>query len=66
LCLVIMLGASERADIVAHLYGLVVGIVAGASVAATGIRPPGRVVQGLLAVLTLGALAGSWWRALAS
>jgi rhomboid protease GluP len=66
LCLVIMLGASERADIVAHLYGLVVGIVAGAAVAATGVRPPGRVVQGLLAVATLGVLAGSWWLALAS
>ena len=65
LCLVIMLGASERADIVAHLFGLAVGIVAGVTVAATGVRPPGRVVQSLLAAVTLGVMAGSWWLALA-
>jgi membrane associated rhomboid family serine protease len=64
LCLVIMLGASERADIVAHLFGLGVGVAAGVVVAASGIRPPGRVVQGLLAVLTLAVLIGCWWIAL--
>lgn len=65
LCLVIMLGASERADIVAHLFGLAVGVGAGVAVAASGVRPPGPVLQGLLAALTLGALAGCWWLALA-
>ena len=64
LCLVIMLGASERADVVAHLFGLGTGIVAGASVAASGIRAPGLVVQSLLAVLTSGVLACSWWLAM--
>jgi membrane associated rhomboid family serine protease len=61
LCLVIMLGASERADIVAHLFGLAVGVVAGVGVAASGVRAPGRVVQGLLATMTLGVLIGCWW-----
>ena len=63
LCLVIMLGASERADIVAHLFGLAVGIVAGAGVAATGERAPGAVLQGVLAALTLAAIVGCWWLA---
>lgn len=61
--LVIMLGGSERADVVAHLFGLGAGIVAGAAVAATGVRPPGRALQSLLAVLTVAVLAGCWWLA---
>lgn len=61
--LVVMLGGSERADIVAHLFGLGTGIATGAAVAATGVRPPGRVLQSLLAALTLAVLAGCWWRA---
>ena len=63
LCLVTMLGASERADLVAHLFGLGTGIVAGAAVSASGIRPPGLVLQSLLAALTVAMLTGSWWLA---
>jgi rhomboid protease GluP len=61
LCLVIMLGASERADLVAHLFGLATGIGAGAALSASGIRAPGLVLQSVLVALTLTVLAGSWW-----
>jgi rhomboid protease GluP len=64
LCLVIMLGASERADIVAHLFGLAAGVACGVAVAASGVRAPGRIVQALLATLTLVAILGCWWLAL--
>jgi rhomboid protease GluP len=66
LCLVIMLGASERADIVAHLFGLAIGIATGLAVAAAGLRPPGRILQALLAAITLSVLVACWWFALTS
>jgi len=59
-----MLGVGEHADILAHLFGLGVGALAGTSVAAAGLRAPGRIVQGALCVALLGALAGCWFLAL--
>jgi rhomboid protease GluP len=75
--LIVMIGSGERADIVAHLGGLGTGVVAGLLVAAcvtgraatpgpavVGERVPGRVVQAVLATLTLGVLAAAWALAL--
>ena len=62
--LIVMLGSSERADLVAHVCGLGAGVVSGVLVGASGLRAPGRVVQGVLASLTLVALAAAWFVAL--
>jgi membrane associated rhomboid family serine protease len=58
--LIVMLGSSERADIVAHVSGLGAGAVAGALVALSGMRTPGRLTQGLLALVTLAVLTAAW------
>jgi rhomboid protease GluP len=58
--LIVMLGSSERADLVAHLSGLGAGVIGGALVAASGVRAPGRVAQTLLGALTLAALVAAW------
>ncbi len=58
--LIVMLGSSERADLVAHVCGLGSGVLAGAAVGATLRRSPGRVVQGVLAMLTAATLVGAW------
>jgi rhomboid protease GluP len=55
-----MLGVGEHADVLAHLFGLGMGAVAGTAVAATGARTPGRVGQALLAVLAAAVLVGAW------
>ena len=58
--LIVMLGSSERADLVAHVCGLGTGVVAGVAVGAACRRPPGQVIQGALAVLTAATLVLAW------
>jgi membrane associated rhomboid family serine protease len=60
LALLAMLGAGEEADISAHLFGLVVGLPLGFAAARLAGRPPGRWVQGALAVAALAAVVGCW------
>jgi membrane associated rhomboid family serine protease len=59
-----MLGVGAGADTYAHLFGLGMGAVVGATLAFLRARAPRMVAQGLLAVLTAAALAGCWARAL--
>jgi len=66
LALLAMLGAGERVDLVAHLCGLVVGLVLGVAVAAVApVAPAGRAVQWPLAAAALATVAGAWAVALA-
>ncbi len=58
--LVLMLGTSERADVMAHILGLASGVLAGSVVAWAGVRAPGRLVQGVLAAATIGVLVAAW------
>ena len=60
LALLAMLGSDREADIVAHLFGLLVGGVLGVAAALLVARPPGRAAQWLLALAALSAVAGSW------
>ena len=64
LALLAMLGSDREADIVAHLFGLLVGGVLGVAAALLVARPPGRPAQWVLAVGALAAVAGSWLVAL--
>jgi membrane associated rhomboid family serine protease len=66
LALLAMLGASERTDILAHLFGTLTGIAVGVAVAVTGWRPrawPGQVIA---ASATIAAVAGAWMMAFAT
>jgi membrane associated rhomboid family serine protease len=64
LALLGMLGTSERADLAAHLHGLVVGTVLGAG-AAVAIRcVPGPLVQGGLVLVAAAVFAICWMLAL--
>ena len=62
LALLALLGTSERADLLAHFTGFVVGLPLGAMTA--GMRRPGRPVQALLASVSALLVAGSWLLAL--
>src|SRR5919198_538201 len=64
LALLAMLGSDREADIVAHLFGLVVGGALGALAALLVARPPGRPAQWALACGALATVAGSWLVAL--
>src|SRR2546422_168453 len=64
LALLAMLGSDCEADIVAHLFGLLVGGVLGVAAALLVARPPGRPAQWALAGAALAAVAGSWLVAL--
>lgn len=55
-----MLGAGEHADMWAHFFGLAVGAATGTTVAATGVRPPGRVGQVLFMLGVSAVLVGAW------
>lgn len=66
IALLAMLGASERTDILAHLFGTVTGLATGLAVGATRWRPkawPGQTILGFAAV---GLVVGSWALALAT
>lgn len=58
--LVLLLGTSERADTLAHVFGLASGVLAGGIVAWAGVRAPGRLVQFAMAMATVGAMVGAW------
>jgi len=64
LALLAMLGSDREADIVAHLFGLLVGGMLGVAAALLVVRPPGRPAQWVLAFGALAAVAGSWLVAL--
>jgi len=61
-----MLGVGEHADVLAHLFGLGMGTLAGVLAAIFRLRAPGRLAQAGLVLLVLGALAASWALALHS
>jgi membrane associated rhomboid family serine protease len=67
LALYAMLGVGPDADTYAHLFGLGVGAVVGLGAAyaqiARGWRPPRPIVQALLGMAALGAIALAWWLA---
>lgn len=58
--LVVLLGMSERADVVAHLASLLAGVATGALVALTGVRPPRPLSQLAWGTLALAAVVGAW------
>jgi membrane associated rhomboid family serine protease len=62
LALLALLGTSERADLLAHATGFVVGLPLGAMTAGT--PRPGRLAQAVLAAASALLVAGSWWLAL--
>jgi rhomboid protease GluP len=64
LALLALLGSDRESDIVAHLFGLVVGGVLGVAAALVVARPPGRPAQAGLALATLAVVAGCWLVAL--
>ena len=58
-----LMGASERSDVLAHLFGGTAGVVLGLVVGWRRWRP-GAVGQWLAAVIAMSAVLGAWWRAL--
>jgi rhomboid protease GluP len=62
--LLAMLGTSTESDVLAHLFGFVVGGVLGASAALSLSRPPGRLMQGLLVATAFATVAAAWRAAL--
>jgi len=62
LALLALLGSDKRADLPAHLAGLVCGLAAGA--AAAPLPRPGPTVQRALTLTAAAALAAAWLRAL--
>lgn len=65
LALLGLLGSSARSDVLAHLFGFLVGAVLGSMVATTWPQPPGRGAQHRLVVAAAVALAACWALALA-
>ena len=61
LALLALLGTSPDADILAHLFGLLVGGVLGLAAGFALPRAPGLPVQWMLALAVLGALVASWF-----
>lgn len=60
-----MLGTSADSDVLAHLFGFVVGATLGAGSACMLSPPPGRIVQTILALAALATAAAAWFAALA-
>jgi membrane associated rhomboid family serine protease len=61
-----MLGASPHTDLLAHLFGLVAGLLLGAILHFTGALSRGRSLasQIAFALSTVALVAGAWWLAL--
>jgi len=59
LALLALLGTSPRSDLVAHLFGLLAGVVVGATLALVP-TPRGPLAQAALGGTALAAVAGSW------
>jgi rhomboid protease GluP len=55
-----MLGVGEHADVLAHLFGLAVGTLAGALVAGAGLRAPRAAGQAFLILAASVVLVGAW------
>lgn len=66
LALLGMLGTGERADILAHLFGLLVGGALGIGAALAVRRAPGPSVQWPLGLAAAATVVASWWVALAT
>jgi membrane associated rhomboid family serine protease len=66
LALLAMLGASERSDMLAHLFGTATGIAVGLAIAAVGWRPRTWMGQAAVGIATLGAVIGAWAMAFAA
>jgi membrane associated rhomboid family serine protease len=66
LALLAMLGASERTDMLAHLFGTVTGIAVGLAIAASGWRPRTWMGQAVIGVGTLAVVVGAWVMAFAA
>jgi membrane associated rhomboid family serine protease len=64
LALLALLGTSPGSDLLAHLFGLLLGGVLGLA-AAPAMRPLRPLVQWALAVAALAVVVGAWLRALA-
>jgi membrane associated rhomboid family serine protease len=66
LALLAMLGASERSDMLAHLFGTATGVAVGLAVGAAGWRPRTWIGQAVAGIATLGVVVGAWAMAFAS
>jgi hypothetical protein len=66
LALLALLGTGPDADLLAHLFGFLVGGALGALAALTLRRDPPLVAQGFLGTLALAAVLGAWQLALQS
>ena len=64
LALLGMLGSDPQADLGAHLWGFLVGVVLGAGVGLAFVTPPARAVQLAFGVTATAVVAGCWWLAL--
>ena len=65
LALLALLGTSSGSDLLAHLFGLLLGGAVGLAAAPTLPRPLGAPVQWALAVAVLAVVVGAWLRAVA-
>jgi rhomboid protease GluP len=65
LALLALLGTSPGSDLLAHLFGLLLGGAVGLAAAPTLPRPLGAPVQWALAVAVLAVVVGAWLRAVA-
>jgi membrane associated rhomboid family serine protease len=64
LALLGLLGTSPDADLLAHLFGLLVGGALGLAAAPVLRQPPGSPMQWMLAIAALALVVGAWLRAL--
>ena len=66
LALLAMLGASERSDMLAHLFGSVTGLAVGLAIAVAGWRPRTWWGQAITGTATLGVVVVAWMMAFAA
>jgi hypothetical protein len=59
-----MLGASERSDLLAHLFGTITGVAVGVAVAASDWRPRTWIGQTIAGSATVALVVGAWAMAL--
>jgi rhomboid protease GluP len=66
LALLAMLGASERTDMLAHLFGAASGVAVGLAIATVGWRPRTWMGQTAIGLATVGVVVGAWVMAFAA
>ena len=66
LALLAMLGASERSDMLAHLFGTFTGLALGLAVAYVGWKPRTWLGQSVVGLATVTLVVGAWAAALAA